>query len=169
MNDDKKTNEYIQMGIAALLPGMQYLIDKMQAQIDDFRQELARLQGTQPKKLGRPPKERPQNVESPARSRGSASYWAKMTPKERSAEMRRRQQVAAGVKPGRKMPPKAEAKPLKLHPRDPRHPGHAAYLKNLGKSSRNYWKNMTVAERKARLDKMAAGRGFGPVKLEKAS
>lgn len=157
---------YEQMGRAALVPGMQHMIELMQAQLDEFRRALGQLQEPVRRGPGRP---KVDHVDPEVRSRGSASYWAKMTPEERSAEMRRRQQVAAGLKPGRKMPPKAEAKPLKMHPRDPRHPGHGAWLKTMRKAQKKAWDRLTPAQRTERQNRMKAGRGLPLIKLERAS
>lgn len=60
-------------------------------------------------------------------STGQKSYWAKMTKEERRAEMQRR----AGVR-NKKW---AEAENIgKLHPRDPRSPRHAEWLKTMSKA-----------------------------------
>lgn len=77
------------MGRAALLPGMRYMLEQMQAIVDEFRQTLAALQNgnsvdesqaNKPKR-GRPPK---------------SGYWASMTPEQRSAEMKRRAEMGRG-------------------------------------------------------------------------
>lgn len=66
------------MGMAALLPGMKYFLERMQAELNNFELELEGLQNSQQ------PKKKIIN-----------SYWAKLTPEERSAEIIRRQKVAA--------------------------------------------------------------------------
>ena len=78
---------YEQMGIAALLPGMQHALEIIQGQIDHMRARLAELQGGEaaPRKVGRPKK----TVNSPAAKSG----WPD-DPEERSREMKRRQAVA---------------------------------------------------------------------------
>jgi len=140
---DTEILHYAQMGKAALLPGMVKMLDLMQRQIDQLRAEINGASAT-PRhvegatKLGRPRR----NVEA---IKGRASSGWPSDPEARSAEMRRRQEVA-------------EAKRrAKLHPRNPEHPGHAAWVASIGKATRSRWKKMTVAERKERLAKMAAG------------
>jgi hypothetical protein len=84
-----KTDRFSEMGMAALLPGMQYMVDQMQAELDRLKQTLQAFQhyrseadsGAAPRR-GRPPG-----------SKNSA--WAGMTAAQRSAEMQRRQGIAA--------------------------------------------------------------------------
>jgi hypothetical protein len=82
MKVNPEQNRYAAMGVAALLPGMQYTIEVMQAKLDEMRALLAHVQesGAQPE---------------PKSPRGGAS-WASLTPEERSTEMRRRMAVARG-------------------------------------------------------------------------
>jgi len=79
------------MGKAALeslLVGAQFLIDEMQRHVNELRKELAN--DVQPKKLGRPrTAKKDDSGPSPQKS-----YWAKMTPEERSEEMARRMKKA---------------------------------------------------------------------------
>jgi hypothetical protein len=79
------------------------------------------------------------------------AYWAKMTPAERKAEMQRRTEV-------RNKRWEAEANWEKLHPRDPRSPKHAAWIKKMRKVSKAKWDGMTPAERQARSEQMRAGK-----------
>jgi hypothetical protein len=78
---NKNTN-FSQMGMAALLPGMQYLADQMQAVLDEFRAALAAAQAAPMNgiKRGRPPQ-----ADGPR-----PSIWSQMTAVQRSAEMKRR-------------------------------------------------------------------------------
>lgn len=50
-----KADRFSQMGIAALLPGMQFMIDEMQEVAARLRQTLYALQDDAPKRRGRPP------------------------------------------------------------------------------------------------------------------
>lgn len=78
-----------------MIPGIQWALDKMQAELDGLRKQLAALQGETtsspaaevlkaPAKRGRPPgaKNRKRKVVN--------NWWAQFTPEERSAEMKRR-------------------------------------------------------------------------------
>ena len=87
----------------------------------------------------------PKRRENPhvAAGRASAGYWAKMTPEQRSAEIKRR---------------RANITHAKLHPRDPRHPEHEAWVEKMREVNRKRWASMSKAERKRRSDAMVAGR-----------
>jgi hypothetical protein len=74
-----ETTSYAQMGMAALLPGMQHMLELMQAQLDDFRRQLQGLQNPV-RKRGRPRKQA---------AEPSKFGWSD-DPEERSREMRRR-------------------------------------------------------------------------------
>jgi hypothetical protein len=140
-------NEFAQMGLAALLPGMKYMLELMQKAFDEKRDLLTALQegieAVTPKRIGRPPG---------AKNR-IQSGWP-TDPEERRIEMKRRIAMR-GKKP-------------KLHPRDPKHPGHDEWMAKMKSVQKKTWKNMTVAQRKARLASMAAGRKPA-VKLQVAS
>lgn len=105
MSITKDDSTYAQMGMAALIPGMQYMIDQMQAQLDELRTRLAAMQegnaaSLKPlnqKRRGRPPKDE----KFERRSKAAAAVWAKMTPEQRSAEMKRRQAKGAAKQKGR--------------------------------------------------------------------
>jgi len=109
MTDDTSPN-FTLMGIAAMLPGMQLALDLLSRQIEDYRAVLRALQmtdggATMPKRRGRPPKKAIAAVPAVLApvaaagrrksSEGIKAYWAKMTPKQRAAEMKRR--VANGL------------------------------------------------------------------------
>lgn len=148
------------MGMAAMLPGMQKMLDLMQKQVDEFRDALNGLSASPRRvegatKLGRPRK----NV---AAIQGRASSGWPADPAERSAEMKRRRAVAE------------KKKNAKLHPRDKSHPEHAAWVAKMKKVQQKFWKGLTVAQRKERIAKLAASsmkaRGVQPtVKLAVAS
>lgn len=119
---------YTQMGMAALLPGMQYALDQMQKIVDDFREQLATLQNGGGKKTIRIKDEK------------KSAYWANMTAEERSQEVKRRMTMRT-----------------KLHPRDPAHPNHQAWLTRVTRANRKRWNSMTPEQRQAQMS--AAGRG----------
>jgi len=143
MKNNNDVSKYAQMGMAALIPGMQYMLDQMQEQLNEFREALATAQGK--KKLGRP-----------LGSGKRASGWP-ADPDERRAEMLRRMQVAAGkAKPVTKKSTEYVGSPN--HPRHPDHPEHAKWLAKMKRSQRKAWDALTPAQRKERLAKMVAGR-----------
>jgi hypothetical protein len=127
--DDKELRHYAASGMAAYLPGMVYMIELMQRELDEMRARLGQLQGTE---------------EGPAGTRG----WAGMTPEERSAEMRKRIAVRLRNKK------KAE----KLHPRDKAHPDHAKWIAKMRRAQKTRFARMTKAEREDWKAKMAAGK-----------
>jgi hypothetical protein len=130
---------YAVMGVAALLPGMQFMIEQMQAKLDDMRAMLAGLQTGERPRRGRPP--------GSAKAEGARSAWAGMTAEERSIEMKRRFAVRMAKQTG------------KMHPRDPNHPKHQEFAAKVRKAQKRAWANLTPAQRKARLARMLAGRG----------
>jgi hypothetical protein len=78
----KKDNNttYAKMGVAALLPGMVHMLERMQAEIDSMR---AFLEVVDEHTTAMPKRSIP-------RSNGVKDYWARMSPEERQAEMKRR-------------------------------------------------------------------------------
>lgn len=128
--------DFYQIGQQFLLPGMTYMVERMQALVDEFRAALAA--GGAPKKRGRPKGLSPQ-----------AAYWAKMKPAERAAEMKRRGMV------GRRA---AKADLAKLHPRDERSPRHEEYVAKLRKAGQARWDQMSAKKRKAHSDAMKRAR-----------
>ena len=127
-NETTETSQYAQMGMAALLPGMVHMLEIMQQQVDDFRTQLAALQGgavLQKAKPGRPP--------NAAKRRGGAMGWSS-DPEERKAEMKRRMKVAAQKK------------------------GQAVKSSKLSEERKAQWAALSPAKRKARLKAMIAGR-----------
>jgi hypothetical protein len=111
---------------------MQFLLDEMQAKLDQFRAELAAAQGNPPEvRLARN-----------GRRNSAASYWAGKTEEEKAEEYQRRNAkrmatlAARGINSrGKKLAAPLEMVPAKMHPRDPRHPGHEAWIHKL-KSAR---------------------------------
>lgn len=114
------------MGRAALIPGMQYMLDEMQQLLDKFREYL---NGEEPKKRG-------------PKAGSLSTYWSKMTPEERSAEMVRRMNKRKKT----------------LHPRDVNHPDHQAWVEKMRKVSKASWNSLTAAQKKARLAQMRKGK-----------
>jgi len=144
----KTTNDEIQqyarMGKAALLPGMMKMLDLMQRQIDELRAELNGAESRPRRVEGETKRGRPRKHVEAIEGRASSGWPA--DPAARSAEMKRRIKVARAKKNA------------KLHPRDINHPDHAAWVARMKKVQNSFWKKLTVAERKARLEKMMAGR-----------
>jgi len=84
--------DYERFGRATLIPGMQYMVDMMQKELDYMRQSVGEDSETvrdviEKKKLGHPKKR--------TSSQGNKDYWSKMTPEERRTEIARRMKVAA--------------------------------------------------------------------------
>jgi hypothetical protein len=101
------------------------------------------------------------------RTKAAKGYWAKMTRAERSAEMRRRQAVAAGTESARPRVKLAQSgQPRKLvqpnHPRNTGHPKHEEWLAKTRRANRKSWASMTPEARKARIAAAQAGRGLKP-------
>lgn len=113
-----KTDRFSEMGIASLLPGMQFMLDEMQERLNNMKQTLLAFQeqrqeglrqvardvnqefGFEPKRRGRPPGLRGIS--------GVKSYWEKMTPEERSAEGLRRYRMRGPKAKRPRRPPKVK-------------------------------------------------------------
>jgi hypothetical protein len=121
---------YTQMGMAALLPGMQYALEQMHKLVEDFREQLAGLQNgsgkTTTNKVGK---------------KIATGYWDKMTPEQRSAEMKRRMASRSG-----------------LHPRDSKHPKHNEWLRKVRLANRRRWESMTPQQQREQMSAAGAGR-----------
>jgi hypothetical protein len=128
------------MGMTSLLPGMQYMFERvqecMQNELNEFRREIEALQN---------------GAAAPVAT--GKNGWPD-DPEERRREMKRRMAVrnakATGKIPTVKIPG--------LHPRDPAHPGHDVWLKKLRRIQKRKWNSMTPAEQKERLDRMRGAR-----------
>lgn len=182
---DKRLMTYEQAGIAAMLPGMIHSWTLQGQAIEEMKQRLAFLQNGhgESKKLERP-KMNISEEGMKARKRAVQGYWASMSDEERSAEMRKRfakrKDRATPVRSGPggywdRMTPeerKAEMKrrvakqarmngvTLKgMHPRDPAHPGHEAWLKKMSKVGKAGWARLTPEQRAERVAKQSAGHG----------
>jgi len=142
-----KMTAFEAMGLAAMLPGMQHMITLMQRELDNMRAALARVQARQ---AGH--EEAPTHAEK-SRRQAVVGYWAKMSPEERSAEMRRRGMVRTGKKGAKGKKQKhaqygqltTTGQPVKMHPRDPRHPGHDAWLAKLRVVQKKAWAKRRAA------------------------
>ncbi len=132
-------------GMAALLPGMQYMIDQMEDLTNAMRAKLHAAQqqavqellanasdavDTAASTLDKP---KPKRGPGTSPAAGVAAYWAKMTPEERSKEVLRRQKVS-----------EASA---------------AARGKKRDNQKFNSWANVSAAERKRRIEAARATRG----------
>ena len=141
-------DRYAQMGMAALIPGMQFVLDRMQQELDALRAQLASAQnvGLSPKRLGRLPGKR------------SKSAWTNtnMSAEDRSIEMKRRQAVARAKREGKVAEPEVDVQ--RLHPRDPRSPRREGWLKKLRKGRKKAWDQMSPRAQKTRIAKMQAGK-----------
>jgi hypothetical protein len=146
----KQETTYVEMGMAALLPGMQYLIDRMQEQLDEFKRQLAELQnGRVPevKADARRGPGRPKTVVSEQRTSAERGGWSN-DPEERKREMARRRR-----RWGVQVP---EKKARKLG-----RPKASAYQKTqeaMSTGQKKYWDSLTPGERKARIEKMIRAR-----------
>lgn len=135
--------------MAALLPGMQYMLEQMESTVERMREAIRQAQEASkagmwdaardavaavlaadaPKKRGRP-------AGRGRQSSGIKNYWAQFTPAQRSAEMRRRMMKAA--------------KNATLATRTKPATGDTQKF--------NGWLGLTKAERKQRIEAMQAGR-----------
>jgi hypothetical protein len=139
--DDGDLNKYAQMGLAALIPGMQRMIELMQHELDMMRERLTGLQEPR-KKTGRPPKA--------IAGEKLASGWP-ADPEERKAEARRRMQNRDSKRRQR------AAKAAKsMVSKDS--PDHDKFRKKMKQAAKRRWANMSFKERKAKLAAMRAGR-----------
>ena len=136
MKESAEQSKYMQMGMAALLPGLQLAIETMQKHLDEMRADLARMQNGDRPKRGRPAKTVREVID------GRNRYGWPADPEERKAEMKRR----------------LAARGRKLQPKDPGHPDHERWRANLSKARKKAWAAMTPRQQKERLRKMAAGK-----------
>jgi hypothetical protein len=164
---DQAKATYAQIGIAALIPGVQYAVEQVQTILDNLRAELAVLQEGAVYEPAKSKRGRSAHIESGRVSvaglkRGTAEYravdrenkriareraagarnaWSGMTAEERSAEMKRRIAVARGKAASRR-----QGKP-------------AGWKGGTGKSPAQVrWEKMSKRRRKEHLAKMAAAR-----------
>jgi len=86
MKKQALNSKYEMFGRASLIPGMRYMIEQMQAELNRM---TAMLQGFQETEESINPAETTTEEEAPRNPR-SANYWAKLSPEQRKAEMKRR-------------------------------------------------------------------------------
>ena len=141
-----KTNgidKFSQMGVAAMIPGMQHMIELMQTELNRMRSLLDAAQN---------------GVAIEARGPGERKSGWPADPLERSKEMARRMGVAAARREAGETRSAKSTKIKGMHPRDPNHPGHDAWLGKLRKAQKRYWGGLSVKGQKAKIAKMLAGR-----------
>lgn len=129
--DELTSNEldqFAQMGVAALLPGMRRMLELMQRAYNEQLEMLGLLQ----QGVGLDGESAPPSLKG---------GWS-TDREERRQEMKRRKAKA-----------KAKAK-VKMHPRDPAHPGHDQWIARLRVSQKAAWSKKTSAEKKAHIAKM---------------
>jgi hypothetical protein len=141
MRVDTEISSYAQMGVAALLPGMQHMLTLMQVQLDEMRARLGLLQNGG----GAARKKRVRRLHRKAPSPNRTRYGWPADPEDRRKEMARRREVA-----------RSNAR-KKSHPRDPGHPDHEAWVEKMRKANRRTWKNLSPADRKARIQAAVDG------------
>jgi hypothetical protein len=131
----KTHTDFYQMGLAALLPGMQHMLTLMQRELDSMKAQLSDLQTGAPRR-GRPLKGESLNLNGKPLARKSP--WANTTAEERSVEMKRRRAVARGESPSRRGPIGKDSE--------------------LSKERKRQWAALSPAKRKQRIAAMAAGK-----------
>ena len=157
--DTGELRKYAMSGMAAFLPGMQYMVELMQRQLDEFRLQLAAMQGVEEKPrsnghnnygwAGMTAEERSAEMKRrQAKRKKKRSGWNGMTAEQRSVEMKRRKAMAAA----KKAPPQTAPK----HPREADHPDHAKWLAKLRRVQKKHWNSKTKAEKDALIAKMTA-------------
>jgi hypothetical protein len=160
-DDDIDIDELAQIGAAALLPGMRHLIKLMtaayqeQASLFQALRNVVDVPAAAPlvppaRRLGRPPKV----VKDQVRVATGASSWP-TDPEERSKEMKRRQALARARREG------GEVKAVKIpgmHPRDVRHPNHAAWVEKMQRVNKAAWERLSPKQRKQRVGRALEGR-----------
>lgn len=148
------SRKFESMGRAAMLPGMTYMLELMQAQIDELRAEMNELHTIAPHGGERIGAGRPKKIAAALGEQISVRsgkpithpYWSKLTPEQRSAEMTKRQAAALAKK--------AKAN----HPRHPDHPKHAEWVEKMRAVNKAKWAGMSPKERKARQAVMQTAR-----------
>lgn len=133
-----QTSKYAQMGLAALLPGMQYMIEQMQCLLDEQRALLARLQDDSQ------PGEKSLSVNRKRRA-GAKNAWSGMTAEERSREMKRRIRMRA-----------KKAHAASVMSKD--HPDHAKWAAKQRRARKKAWAAKSAAEKKRWVQAMQAGK-----------
>jgi len=175
----------IQIGMAAVLHNYQQAVDVLQGQMDmlkQFRVERGKQHengntshgpalGTARealdearKLLAAPARKEKEKEKDPRRKKQANSYWATLSPEERKHEMQRRMTVRLQKRAGLPV-----VKTVGLHPRDVGHPGHAAWLKTMRKSSKGFWDRLTPEARQERLRNLQAAKAKAAKARSKAA
>lgn len=131
---------YQAAGLAAMIPGFQMAIDALQAKLEELRTQLTELQSSTHVRQSK-------NAQHTVRHLINATRkpnWP-TDPEERKAEMKRRMA-------------KRNAKKGHGHPRNPDHPGNAAWKRKMRSSRKAQWAGLSPEDRQARLAKMQAGK-----------
>jgi hypothetical protein len=130
----------------------------LEEQAEPIRREMAEAAGRQvmatlPEFVRSIPAVDPKAIEAAKPSKKNVKlYWDRMTPEERSAEMKRR----VSRRGQRKGLTHSEA--LKLHPRDKRSPRHGDWVEMMRNVQKQRFANMSVRQRKQWQGAMLAGR-----------
>jgi hypothetical protein len=136
MKRDEETTSYAKMGVAALLPGMNFMLEKMQQQIDEMKTMLGILQ-EQPTVL--------EGKRSVGRPRKIKSSWSD-DPEERKLEMQRRMKIREQKRVAH-IPVSSKA-----------HPDHAKWIEKITRQRKREWAALSPQKRRERLARMEAGR-----------
>src|SRR4030095_7113317 len=148
----KQTDRFTIFGLASVMPGLQYAIEILTEARDQIQ---ARIHGAEEAVGSRrfdsePPEEVPAVALAPATNgAGQKAYWARMTAKQRKAEMKRR----GLLRNINKLKKKAN------HPRDVGHPKHKQWVKKVSEARRRQVDAMTPEERKAHFGGIARKKG----------
>jgi len=147
----ERLTKYELMGMSALIPGLVSAREAIDAEIRRYQGIIA---------LARENEEGGEPEPEAKTGRGShqAAYWARMTPEERSAEMRRRGMVNKKKKLAQAGELTKRGVPAKMHPRDPRHPGHDAWIVKIRKANKQSWTKLTPEQHAARAAAVNKGR-----------
>lgn len=153
--DGQDISQYAQMGLAALLPGMQRMVELMQQALDEQRALLLNLQHNGSAR--RTAKVTKSKIVS--RAHVARSGWP-ADPGERSKEMKRRQAVARE----KQFAERAQH----LHPRDAGHPDHAKWLAKMKRTTKRHWDSLSPAARKRKIAQLneARMRARKPVEVQ---
>jgi hypothetical protein len=138
---NSEIHRFAHMGMAAYLPGMQYMIELMQRELDGLRAQVALFQAAEAGGISR-------NSRRKSGKGQRSGPWANMTAEERSAEMKRRMAVRD----------KNKAAAAGLNPRDKDHPDHAKWAARMAKIRKAAWNKKTKAEKEAWKTAMAAAK-----------
>jgi len=164
MIDDSRFHEIA--GILAEIPGVQRSIDQLQrykeqlqARVEELRSEGQH--GGKRQGAGRPTtKKRADNISVKTGRPVTDPFWAHMSAKERSEEMRRRQAKGRAKQLANEQAEAPKLRPGQTtnHPRNPDHPGHAAWIEKMTAIQKARYAALSPRQRKEQAAKMLAGR-----------